>query len=182
MKKLTYLVSSLALALLLSTNVFAQADVNADASVSANIQATLDLTNDEGIDFGTVPVNRIGAYSNSANLFLDPTGAAHRYLGASPNVGKFTLSGGANLPVVVTYDATVELSGSGETLDFIPLLFGNSTDDASASTAVGASGSVVTTNGAGSYWIYVGGGLQNLSDANATGAFSGTFTVTVNYQ
>ena len=104
------------------------------------------------------------------------------------HAGKFDVAGESSHSIVVTYPTAVDLTNSTVSpaahLTFTPAVSGtNTASNKSGSTVFtgGASTGQSLSAGTGDYYIYVGGGLGTIPSGTASGAYSGTFQVTVAY-
>ncbi|MBA4300514.1 protein of unknown function [Algoriphagus alkaliphilus] len=177
----TILKSVLTLGLVVGLGFAANAQKTATAPASATVLAdltiTLDATQNE-IDFGNLSANTPGVIVHDAN---GPAGNANT--GSNTQVARFDLAG-ANSAVTVSYDPTVTLSNTDPTpatMTMTPEVVGAAlaTDQATA-TAV-ARGSQVTLAGTTPvYFLWVGGTIPALA-SQATGTYSGTFNIEVEY-
>lgn len=148
--------------------VFASASVafatDETGNASAQIQQAISITEDTAMDFGTVAVDGSGGTVtiSAAGAVSGPAG--YTFSGA-PAAGTFTASGDASTAVTISFtDGSLTGSGDAMTLD-------NFTHDAGGTPA---------TDGSGDLTFNVGGDLV-VNAAQASGAYSGTYTVTVNY-
>ena len=165
MKKLLISAGALA-ALALSTPALAANTAPADATV--NIVSPLTLTNDSGLNFGTI----VGPYAGE-DVHVDATGnstctATLTCSGnASVSAANFTLTGTPDQGVVLTIPDSVTLNGS-----------------VSGSLDVDLTGdkpSDPTLDGSGNATFAIGGVL-NIPNGTVDGVYSNTFDVTANYQ
>lgn len=156
--------------------------INTDVTASAVILDALTLTKNSDINFGNLSATTPGA------VFLDPQGTANQNTGTITSVGKFTLAGSTGKSVKVSWPATIVLTGDQtipSTITYELLVFGNTEDDASLASSLGAQG-VATTDDvtldstSGNYFLYVGGGFPALA-SKATGTYTGTANFTVEY-
>ena len=164
MKKLLISAGALA-ALAISTPALAANTASANATV--NIVSPLSLTNNTGLNFGTV----VGPF-NGEVVHVDTTGA--RNCGgltcsgnASVSAASFTVTGTAGQGVALTIPNSVTLNGS-----------------VSGSLSVDLSGDKPadpTLDSAGSATFSIGGKLT-IPSGTADGVYSNTFDVTANYQ
>jgi hypothetical protein len=153
---------------LAGAGVFASASVALAAdqtgNASAAIQQAISITEDTAMDFGTIAVDGSGGTVtiDSAGSVTGPAG--YTFTG-SPAAGTFTASGDASTAVTISFTAG-SLTGPGTAMTL-----NNFTHDA---------GGTPTTDGVGDLTFNVGGDLV-VNAAQASGAYSGTYTVTVNY-
>ncbi|HLO92362.1 MAG TPA: DUF4402 domain-containing protein [Lentimicrobium sp.] len=178
MKKLTTILV-VVLAVAFTSNIFAQNSATvASASASAKIIAPITLSNSVAMDFGTVAsttdggdVTLVVAPNGSVTRTFENSNAQATTLG-NPKSAKFDVAGEANAAynISIPADGVVSLNGpSGST----PMAVKTFT------STVATNGG--TLNGSGTQTFYVGATL----DVNATqtaGTYSGTYSVTVQYQ
>ena len=133
-------------------------------NASAQIQQAISITEDTAMDFGTVAVDGSGGTVtiSTAGAVTGPGGYT---FSGSPAAGTFTASGDASTAVTISFTAG-SLTGPGTAMTL-----NNFTHDAGGSP---------TTDGTGDLTFNVGGDLV-VNAAQASGAYSGTYTVTVNY-
>jgi hypothetical protein len=133
-------------------------------NASAQIQQAISIVEDTQMDFGTVAVDGSGG-----TVTIDSTGSVSGPAGytfsGSPAAGAFTASGDASTAVTISFTAG-SLTGPGTAMTL-----NNFTHDAGGSP---------TTDGSGDLAFNVGADLV-VNAAQASGAYSGTYTVTVNY-
>jgi hypothetical protein len=150
-----------------STSAFAATTNTASSNATVNIVSPLTLTNDNGLDFGTivgpftgevVHVNSAGA-SDCATVGLTCSG--------TPSAAKFTVTGTANQALVLTIPNSVTLNRSGG---------GSLSVDLSGDKPANP-----TLDSAGSASFTIGGKLT-LTSGTVDGVYSNTFDVTANYQ
>jgi hypothetical protein len=158
-----------------AANAQKTATAPASATILADLTITLDGTQNE-IAFGNISATTPGA------IVLDANGPAGNVnTGSVTNVAKFDLTGADN-SVTVSYDATVTLTEAlvpANTLVMTPEVVGAALDtDQAAATAVGSGTAVTLTSGV--YFLWVGGTIPVLA-AQATGVYSGTFNINVEY-
>ncbi len=133
-------------------------------NASAQIQQAISITEDTAMDFGTVAVDGSGGTVTISTAGA-VTGPAGYTFSGSPAAGTFTASGDTSTAVTISFTAG-SLTGPGTAMTL-----NNFTHDA---------GGTPTTDGAGDLTFNVGGDLV-VNAAQASGAYSGTYTVTVNY-
>ena len=133
-------------------------------NASAQIQQAISITEDTQMDFGTVAVDGTGGTVtiSAAGAVSGPGGYT---FSGSPAAGTFTASGDASTAVTIGFTAG-SLTGPGTAMTL-----NNLSHDA---------GGTPTTDGSGDLTFNVGGDLV-VNAAQASGAYSGTYTVTVNY-
>jgi hypothetical protein len=133
-------------------------------NASAQIQQAISITEDTAMDFGTIAVDTSGGTVtiDSAGSVSGPAGYT---FSGSPAAGTFTASGDASTAVTISFTAG-SLTGPGTAMTL-----NNFTHDAGGSPA---------TDGTGDLTFNVGADLA-VNASQASGAYSGTYTVTVNY-
>ncbi len=141
------------------------ASVGADVSVT--IQKAVSIAKDADLAFGTVSVGTASgtAVINAGTGATSATGGVEAITGASR--AQFTVSGEPNVAVSLGFDPSngvATLTGTG--------------DDMTVNLTLSASNP--TLNGSGAATVFVGGTL-NVNANQASGLYSGTFTVTANY-
>lgn len=171
MKKL--LISAGAAAVLaLSATPAAAAPVSANANAQAKIFRPLSITNNNGLDFGTLVLSGSGTFSTpvavgqSGALTYDNTLIT---ASGTTQAASFTVKGTSNQTVAISLPAsTVSLSGSnGGTLTL--------TLDAPTTAALGAAG---PTTGV----TFGVGGSITVANTTTDGVYTGTFAVNADYQ
>ncbi|PZX52756.1 uncharacterized protein DUF4402 [Algoriphagus ratkowskyi] len=174
----TTIKSILTITLVMGLGIMANAQKTSSAPASATVLAdltiALDATQNE-IAFGTLSAN------TPAAVVLDANGTANANTGSVTNVAKFEL-GGANSDVTVSYDATVTLSNADvipATMTMTPEVVGAETDAEQETATAVPSGSQVTL-ALGHYYLWVGGIIPTLV-SQATGTYTGTFNIDVEY-
>ncbi|GAB4395081.1 MAG: hypothetical protein Tsb0032_26170 [Kiloniellaceae bacterium] len=133
-------------------------------NASAQIQQAISITEDTAMDFGTVAVDGSGGTVTISTAGAVSGPAGYTFSG-SPAAGTFTASGDASTAVTISFTAG-SLTGPGTAM-----ALNNFTHDAGGSP---------TTDGTGDLTFNVGGDLV-VNAAQASGSYSGTYTVTVNY-
>ncbi len=185
----TYIRTILPLFVVLGLVGSAQAQSATDAAetmtATASVVAGITLTNNGNVNFGQI------AASTLNEVFLDPTGASSNEVGANSSTGKFTVGGSPNATIIVSYSATVPMTpaGGGTNLTWAPSVTGNTTDNASGSSAIAADGSTsglaLNSNTSAEYHIYVGGRLYEVDGQALTSVdpdtYTGTMTLNVAY-
>ena len=159
----------------------AQAQVSDNADATAEILAALQLTNDAGLDFGslilnatstggTVSVEANGVRTCNADVICGPAG--------TEQPAAFTVTGAANSSIDVTVQdltaSPVSLTHTGNTGSALAEhnIELTSLDD-------GSLGGFTTFSGNESFNI---GGVITLDGSEIAGTYQGEFTVTVSYQ
>ncbi len=133
-------------------------------NATAQIQQAISIVEDTPMAFGTVAVD-----GTAGTVTIDAAGAVtgpggYSFSG-SPAAGTFTATGDASTAVTIGFTAG-SLTGPGAAMTL-----NNFTNDAGGSPATGAGGTLTFNVGADL--------LVNL--AQVSGAYAGTYTVTVNY-
>jgi hypothetical protein len=164
MKKLLISAGALA-ATALSTPAFAATNT-ATANATVNIVSPLTLTNNSGLDFGTV----VGPFSGQT-VRISTAGVRNcgglTCSGTTVSAANFTVSGGtANQGLALTVDPSVTLASGTNNL----------TVDLTTDLPSG-----LVTNATGGATFGVGGSLA-IPAGTSDGVYSGTFNVRVDYQ
>ncbi|TQV74409.1 DUF4402 domain-containing protein [Denitrobaculum tricleocarpae] len=133
-------------------------------NASAQIQQAISIVENTPMDFGNVAVDGSGGTVTISTAGA-VTGPAGYSFSGSPAAGNFTASGDASTAVTISFTAGT-LTGPGTAMTI-----NNFTNDA---------GGTPTTDGAGDLAFNVGADLV-VNAAQASGAYAGTYTVTVNY-
>ena len=110
------------------------------------------------------------------NLAQNSTKTVHATSGSAI---KFTASGEPNTAVSVSF-STATLANGGASMTFTPEVTGYASDVQGSSTAITSGNSVTLDATTGSYYLWAGGAVT-AGAAQATGAYSGTWTLTVAY-
>lgn len=167
--------AAVAAGLLAGGNAFAQAanTSSATATGSVTIVRPLTITKNSDLAFGRIVRPRTGGtgtvtLANTGNTVVAASGAVA--LTSTTSRAQFTVDGEGGQSVTTSIPATVNLT-SGTNSIAVTLLpdFGNTVTLSGALAAAGSS----TLNVGGSF---------SLPDTQATGAYTGNFTVTVTYQ
>ena len=150
----------------ISSNVFA---ANATGNASANIVTPLSVVETTAMNFGSISPDSLVA----TTVVLDEvTGVAASTDGAGvlggSNAGVFTVSGSGALAIAVTYSAGDVLSCDTPGCVFPDMPIGTFTDDAA-------------TNLVGGSEVFNVGATLSVGANQGVDTYSGTFTVTVNY-
>jgi len=149
---------------LYSANAFA-ASVTANAS--ANVITPLAIAESTGMDFGDVSVGTGGG-----TVVLDTTGGrsvtgdAEAVTGGTQTAGVYNVTGSGTKAYSITFPASATISSGGNNMTVDTF-----THDAGATPAL--------TGGADTFNV---GATLTISPSQAPGAYSGTYTLTVNYQ
>lgn len=164
MNKLLIAAGALAATAVLSTPAVAANQATANATV--NIVSPLTLTNNTGLNFGTVvgPFNGETVRINTAGT---RTCGGLTCSGTTVSAANFTVSNGTpNQNLAITVDPSVSLTSGSNSLSV------NLTTDLPTG---------VTTNASGGATFGVGGSLA-IPAGTTDGVYSGTFNVRVDYQ
>lgn len=172
MNKLLATAGAIAMLALTSTAAHGQsATPSAQANATAKIFRPLTITKTQDLDFGTIVL--VGASFTNENVTVGTTGAVtcgsgggNVSCGGAPTAARFNLVGSNNAAVTVSSPA-FNLTGPG-TLSVTPT-------STSQTVNLGATGSTTGVN------VNLGGTIT-LGSATAEGVYSGTWTVTANYQ
>jgi hypothetical protein len=159
---------------------------NADATATATVLTDISITKDLDIAFGNVQTGTIPT--------LDATTfASSAFVGATAAIGKFTVQGTPTASVLVTFTAlvTMENEDATDALDFTPTVVRTAlTADLDGATNVPNNSAYVINNSAagaivGTDHFFIGGTLTEVGGGNipadASGLYTGTFTLTVAY-
>lgn len=133
-------------------------------NASAQIQTAISIVEDTQMDFGIIAVDTSGGTVTISSAGAVSGPAAYTFSG-SPAAGAFTASGDASTAVTISFTAG-SLTGPGTAMTL-----NNFTHDAGGSP---------TTDGTGNLAFNVGADLV-VGASQTAGAYSGTYTVTVNY-
>lgn len=148
---------------------------SADGSGSITVIRPLTVTNDTPMAFGTVvrPATSAGngtvAVAAAATPARSVTGDVVALASTSASAAKFTLDGEGGQTVSVTVPASFDMASGSDTLTVA-----TSKDIGATVTLSGALGSD------GTKVFYVGGSVP-ITNATASGAYAGTFTVSASY-
>ena len=148
---------------------------NENIVATATVLSTLSIMKNEDVSFGNISATTTG------EVFLDPQGNAHSYVGATATVGKFTITGDGNQirvgwpeSIILDDGATNEM-----TLTFSVSGFGTDTQSSSTDLTTENGFSIVTIE-TGAYYLWVGGSLGTLTN-QTSGTYTGTADFTVEY-
>lgn len=160
----------------LGSSAFAQE--NANITASATVLTALSITGDVHMNFGNISATTGG------DVYLDPIGAASTYVGTTAVVGEFTIAGANSTSLLISWGDAVTLTETvtgTATMTLDVAISGSDADTQSASTLLDTpAGTSRTTNATGAYYLWAGGSLGTLN-AQDTGTYEGTVTVTVAY-
>lgn len=159
-----------------AANAQKTATAPASATVLADLTIALDATQNE-IAFGNLSA------STPADIVLAANGTANANTGSVTNVARFDLSGAA-AAVTVSFDPSVTLSNTDPTpatMTMTPEVVGAALATQQSIATTVTSGSQVTLVGTPSvYFLWVGGTIPELT-SQATGTYTGTFNIDVEY-
>ena len=152
----------LPLALLVVPIASAQSSASQSATISATVISALSMTKSQDLAFGSIA-----------------QGTARTVAVTDASAAKFTIIGHASTPVTVSYTAPANLTSASNTLPFSAIVRAH-TADAPASSSALPSGGLITLNGSGHGYVFLGGTLT-ASASQAVGAYSGSFSIRVDY-
>lgn len=143
------------------------------ADVTANVVSSLALTRTGTTDFGY--------FENHAHVeILNPSSPA-----LGQQAAQFTVSGTPSGFVLVSFDPSVTLCATGggctATMIFTPNLASNADNNQQGSTPNLANGGAVQLSANGSHFFWLGGSLT-VGGNQKTGAYGGTFSMSISYQ
>ncbi|MFM6949839.1 MAG: DUF4402 domain-containing protein [Novosphingobium sp.] len=145
----------------------ASAATSATATASAEVLNTLTLSANSALNFGQIAANTGGTVTVNADSTVSSSGSLVSTGTRAP--AAFTVTGSPNARVLVTLPASATLTRSGGT----------------ETMAIGGfnsnPGSAFQLGGTGSANFSVGGTLT-VASGQASGAYNGTFAVSVEYQ
>jgi hypothetical protein len=158
------------------TSVFAQVSTN--ATVSATVLTSLTLAKSTDVSFGQVVIGVTPTMLNITGVKTD--------CGATATIGKFLATGTATAQFIGTWTTPIVLAAGPKNLDFNPTV--SQADDNVATAFGGAaytSGNALTLPASGNKTFWIGGTLTKTGGGNiaagSEGVYSGTFTLTVQY-
>lgn len=151
------LLSTIFVALLISTGVFAQQVVQQDIDVNAVVIAKLAIVSTVDVDMGTIVTGTASILPANAN---DQSTVTNAGVGATP--GQIVVSGAAGESMSVTYTNATLTNASGASANFVPSVYEGSTaitsgDDVTFTATSGNSGQVS---------IDIGGLLTSVPDGS----------------
>mgnify|MGYP001169127445 FL=1 len=150
---------------LLSTTSIEVKAADATGNASATIQTAISISEDTAMDFATILADAAGD-----TITLTPVGgisaANTSTFSGSPAAGAFSATGDASTAVTISFSSGDVLSGPGT-----DMALGTFAHDAGGSPAF---------NGSGNLTFNVGAALT-VNASQTAGAYSGTYTVTVDY-
>jgi Mat/Ecp fimbriae major subunit len=153
--------------------IAAGGQASSTADVRATVVSSLALTRTGTTDFGY--------FENHAHVeTISPSSPA-----PGQSTAQFIASGTPGAFVLVSFDATVTLCAAAVcslgTMTFTPNVASSPSDNQAGSTANLTSGSAVQLSASGSYFFWLGGSLT-VNANQKTGAYSGTFSMSISYQ
>ena len=155
-----------------SVPAFAQASASATANGSTTIIRPVTITNTSGLSFGRIVKPSTGTgtvtIANSADTVSAGAGAV-ALAGITTSRAKFTIDGEGGQALTVTVPGTFALGNGTDTITVT--LNPNAAGTQTLSNALGAAGTLA---------LNVGGSF-NVPNAVSTGAYTGSFDVTVQY-
>lgn len=145
------------------------------AQPSASQTATINAYIEKGL---TMAVSN--ATLNLGNLVAGTTPAAvNPHSGTVPH---FTVTGDGGHTVNITFDASVMLHTTGDSIAFTTDFEGDNTASQSGAAAISATIQLSGTSpAAGTYDAWLGGNVGAISASQTPGSYTGTFHVSVNY-
>ena len=140
---------------------------NVTANASANVITPLAITEANGMDFGDVSVGTVGGTIVLAtNGGRSVTGDAEAVTGGTEAAGVYNVTGEGTKAYSITFPASAVISSAGNNMTV-----DNFVHDAGATPAL--------TGGADSFNV---GATLNIGASQPPGAYTGTYTLTVDYQ
>lgn len=153
----------------LALPAFAQSSADASLQISITVEQALSITETGTLDFGV-------AYPGFPVPAVDPKTAS--------SIPLFTIAGEPNTAVTIALPASVNLSLSSSMVPFTPSVNGNQANDQGSSGTLSLGTISETLSPAsGNYFLWLGGHINNdnpLPDL-ASGKYTGTYTIQVNY-
>ena len=167
MKNVKYIVAAAMVAALSAPAAYA---VTADGTATANIVAPLAVNNTAGLRFGDIAPN--ATQSGTVQIQTDDTKVCASELTCfttSPTgAAAFSVSGHSGAVYDITVPANVTLAGTG-----------SAAGQNMTATLIGSKANGTLTAGSDSFTV---GGTLTVGANQTVGSYSGTFTVTVEYQ
>ncbi len=174
------------------TSAYAQNTAATTASVTSTLLTNVAITKNTDVVFGQI--------ATGTTPLMEAFSATKNFVGSSPSLGKFTVTGTAGATVKITYDATVTLThsagaGSGQ-LTFNSSVYRTELTAAAYGATLIASDGTYAVNAsatgaaAGTDYFFLGGTITALGTANPipalsgsilTGVYSGTFHISATY-
>ncbi len=144
--------------------------VTADGTGTANIVAPLAISNSAGLRFGDIApnVSAAGVVTIATDDTKTCAAALTCFTTSTTGAAAFTVSGFSGAAYDITVPATVQLDGQGP-----------ATGQSMSASLTGSKASGTLVGGTDSFTV---GGALTVGANQAVGAYSGTFTVTVEYQ
>ncbi len=152
----------LILVIITAPAAYGQSTDSESATISATVIAALSVSKDQNMAFGEVTQNA------ASTIEVTEAGAV-----------KFTVDGEPNKNVTFTLTSPANLTNGANNLPFTDDVQYH-TSDAPASASALSDGATVALNGTGDLYVYLGGTVT-AGALQATGAYSGTFTLQVDY-
>lgn len=141
---------------------YGQSSDSESATITATVIAALSVSKDQNMAFGEVTQNA------SSSIAVTDAGAV-----------KFTVDGEPNKNITFTLTSPANLTNGANNLPFADDVQYH-TSDAPGSASALANGATVALNGTGDLYVYLGGTVT-AGALQTTGAYSGTFTLQVDY-
>ncbi len=153
----------------------AQSTASTTATAGITVIQPISIVNNKNMNFGTFvkPSSNTTVTLSNAGVISGLT--AVNTSGNAPSQAQFTITGEGGQAINITVPGTVALTGTGGSLTVTLTADSGTTGSAQVATLSGAIGS------AGTKVVNVGGTVP-LTATTASGAYSGTFTVTAAYQ
>lgn len=140
--------------------------VTATGNADAVIKKALTATENTRINFATIQVPATGATVTISPAGVVSTAASGYYFSGTAAAGNFAITGDANAPLTVSF-TNGSLSGSGSAMAL---------QNFTTSPATGS----IQTNASGSLSLNIGADLI-VGNNQASGSYTGTYQITVNY-
>jgi hypothetical protein len=156
--------ATLLAALMLPVAAGAQSSASQNLTVEATVIKALTLT-------------KVTAGNLSYGLLAQ--GSTETIAATAAGAIKFKANGEVSTAISLTF-ASATLSNGANTMTFTPAVNALNTDTQGSSSAVTSGSSVTLHATTGDYYVWVGGSITAAA-AQATGAYSGTFTLSVAY-
>jgi allantoicase len=144
------------------SEAYAQSSDSESATVSATVIASLSLAKDQNLAFGDVTQNA------ASTVQVTDAGAV-----------KFTITGEPSKNITFTLTSPANLTNGGNNLTYADDVQYNTSDAPGTAIAL-TDGATIALNGSGNLYVYLGGTVT-AGVGQVTGAYSGTFTVQVDY-
>lgn len=154
--------ATLLILMVVASAAYGQSSDSESATISATVIAALSVSKDQNMAFGEVAQNA------SSSIAVTDAGAV-----------KFTVDGEPNKNVTFTLTSPTNLTNGANNLPFADDVQYH-TSDAPGSAIALANGATVALNGTGDLYVYLGGTVTAAA-LQVTGAYTGTFTLQVDY-